>query len=126
MVRRPPRFTLTDTLCPDTTLFRSGLTIVPVPGDAEGINVDYGIEHAADAALVVVTPGQQAPLGTTLSLRRRFQLLHWAASNNVWVIEDDYLSDLQLEGQPAPALASLDEGNRVIHIGSFKIGRAHV
>ena len=95
------------------------LRIVPVPVDAEGLNVDYGIEHAADAALAVVTPGQQAPLGPTLSLRRRLQLLEWAASSGAWIIEDDYLSELQLAGKPTPALASLDEGNRVIHIGSF-------
>ena len=35
------------------------------------------------------------------------------------MIEDDYLSDLQLAGRAAPALASLDRGGRVIHIGSF-------
>lgn len=92
---------------------------IPVPVDAEGINVGYGIEHAADAALAVVTPGQQAPLGSTLSLRRRLQLLEWAASTKAWIVEDDYLGELQLDGRPAPALASLDEGNRVIHIGTF-------
>jgi GntR family transcriptional regulator/MocR family aminotransferase len=95
------------------------LRIVPVPVDAEGLDVDYGIEHAADAALAVVTPGQQAPLGCTMSLRRRLQLLEWAVANNAWIIEDDYLSELQLDGRPAPSLASLDEGKRVIHIGSF-------
>jgi GntR family transcriptional regulator/MocR family aminotransferase len=95
------------------------LNIVPVPVDAEGLNVGYGIENAADAALAVVTPGQQAPLGSTLSLRRRLQLLEWAASSDAWIIEDDYLGELQLQGRPAPALASLDEGKRVIHIGSF-------
>jgi GntR family transcriptional regulator/MocR family aminotransferase len=95
------------------------LSIVPVPVDADGLNVGYGIENAADAALAVVTPGQQAPLGPTLSLRRRLQLLEWAVSSGAWIIEDDYLSELQLEGRAAPALASLDEGKRVIHIGSF-------
>lgn len=95
------------------------LRIVPVPVDAEGLNVGYGIENAADAALAVVTPGQQAPLGSTLSLRRRLQLLEWAVSSDAWIIEDDYLGELQLEGRAAPALASLDEGKRVIHIGSF-------
>jgi GntR family transcriptional regulator/MocR family aminotransferase len=95
------------------------MSIVPVPVDAEGLNVGYGIENAADAALAVVTPGQQAPLGSTLSLRRRLQLLEWADSSGAWIIEDDYLGELQLEGRPAPALASLDEGKRVIHIGSF-------
>jgi GntR family transcriptional regulator/MocR family aminotransferase len=46
-------------------------------------------------------------------------LLEWAVASNAWIIEDDYLSELQLDGRPAPALASLDEGKRVIHIGSF-------
>ena len=97
----------------------AGLSIVPVPVDAEGLNVDYGIENAADAALAVVTPGQQAPLGPTLCLRRRLQLLDWAVSSKAWIIEDDYLGELQLDGRAAPALASLDEDRRVIHIGSF-------
>jgi GntR family transcriptional regulator / MocR family aminotransferase len=87
--------------------------------DENGVDVDYGLQHAPDAALVVVTPGQQAPLGFTLSLARRLRLLDWAAQAGAWVIEDDYLSELQLKGRAAPALASLDRGGRVIHIGSF-------
>jgi len=92
---------------------------VPIPVDADGIDVGYGLQHAPDAALVVVTPGQQAPLGSTLSLERRSRLLDWAAHNKAWVIEDDYLSELQLKGRATPALASLDRAGRVIHIGSF-------
>lgn len=95
------------------------MNLVPIPVDAEGINVDHGIRHAPDAALAVVTPGQQAPLGATMSLTRRLQLLEWAESNDAWIIEDDYLGELQLEGRAAPALASLDKGQRVIHIGTF-------
>ena len=72
-----------------------------------------------DAALVVVTPGQQSPIGSTLSLARRLRLLDWAAHENAWVIEDDYLSELQLKARAAPALASIDRAGRVIHIGSF-------
>jgi GntR family transcriptional regulator/MocR family aminotransferase len=95
------------------------LSIVPVPVDADGIDVGYGLNHAPDAKLVVVTPGQQAPLGFTLSLTRRSRLLDWAAQKGAWVIEDDYLSELQLKGRATPALASLDRAGRVIHIGSF-------
>jgi GntR family transcriptional regulator/MocR family aminotransferase len=95
------------------------LSLAPVPVDADGIDVDHGLRHHPDAKLVVVTAGQQAPLGPTLSLERRLRLLDWAAANRVWVIEDDYLSELQLVGRAAPALASLDRDGRVIHIGSF-------
>lgn len=95
------------------------LSLVPIPVDMQGIDVAYGLQHAADAALAVVTAGQQAPLGVTLSLTRRLALLDWATQANAWVIEDDYLSELQLKGRAAPALASLDRSGRVIHIGSF-------
>ncbi|WP_071000315.1 PLP-dependent aminotransferase family protein [Methylobacterium sp. C1] len=97
----------------------AGLTLVPVPVDADGIDVDRGRRFAPDAALAVVTPGQQAPLGVTLSLGRRLGLLDWANAAGAWVIEDDYLGELQLGGRAAPALASLDRAGRVIHIGSF-------
>jgi GntR family transcriptional regulator/MocR family aminotransferase len=95
------------------------LTPVPIPVDKDGIDVSYGIDNAPDAAVALVTPGQQAPLGATLSLERRLELIAWAARTGAWIIEDDYLGELQLQGRPAPALASLDEGKRVIHIGSF-------
>jgi GntR family transcriptional regulator / MocR family aminotransferase len=95
------------------------LALAPIPVDENGIDVDYGRKHAPEAALAVVTPGQQAPLGHTLSSERRRQLLDWAADAKAWVIEDDYLSELQLDGRAAPALASVDRTGRVIHIGSF-------
>jgi GntR family transcriptional regulator/MocR family aminotransferase len=97
----------------------AGLSLAPIPVDAHGIDVDYGLRRHPDAKLVVATPGQQAPLGSTLSLDRRLRLLEWANESESWIIEDDYLSDLQLSGRAAPALASLDRGGRVIHIGSF-------
>jgi GntR family transcriptional regulator/MocR family aminotransferase len=95
------------------------LQLAPIPVDADGIDIDYGLQYEPDAALVVITPGQQAPLGVTLSLERRLRLLQWAAQERVWIIEDDYLSELQLKARAAPALASLDRAGRVIHIGSF-------
>ena len=95
------------------------LSLAPIPVDGQGIDVDHGLRRAPDAKLVVITPGQQAPLGVTLSLERRLSLLDWAAKERVFVIEDDYLSELQLKGRAAPALASLDRAQRVIHIGSF-------
>ena len=95
------------------------LVPVPVPVDAEGIDVFHGMEKAPDAALALVTPGQQAPLGVTLSLKRRIALLAWAARTGAWIVEDDYLGELQLNRRAAPALASLDRSGRVIHIGSF-------
>jgi GntR family transcriptional regulator/MocR family aminotransferase len=102
-----------------TALSLAGLAVTAVPVDAEGLDVAAGVQTAPEASLAVVTPGQQAPLGMTMSLPRRLALLDWARRSDAWIIEDDYLSELQLKGRAAPALASLDHGGRVLHIGSF-------
>ena len=96
----------------------AGLSLAPIPVDADGIDVDHGLRHVPDAKLVVVTPGQQAPLGSTLSLDRRLRLLEWAAQKAMG--DRRRLSKrAAVEGRAAPALASLDRDGRVIHIGSF-------
>src|SRR5689334_1839800 len=102
-----------------TALGLAGLSVTAVPVDAEGLDVAAAVRTAPKATLAVVTPGQQAPLGMTMSLSRRLALLDWARRSDAWIIEDDYLSELQLKGRAAPALASLDHGGRVLHIGSF-------
>lgn len=109
---------------PGYPLSRSALELcqvstIPIPVDKEGIDVSYGLQHAPKAAMALVTPGQQAPLGATLSLARRLQLIEWAEQTGAWIIEDDYLGELQLNRRAAPGLASLDRSGRVIHIGSF-------
>ncbi len=109
-----PGFTLTR-----TALNLAGINVKSIPVDAEGLDVVAGERDAPEAALAIVTPGQQAPLGMTLSLSRRLALLEWAKRNGAWIVEDDYLSELQLSGRAAPALASLDQSGRVLHIGTF-------
>jgi GntR family transcriptional regulator/MocR family aminotransferase len=54
-----------------------------------------------------------------MSLPRRLALLEWARRHDGWIVEDDYLSELQLAGRAAPALTSLDEDGRALHIGTF-------
>jgi GntR family transcriptional regulator/MocR family aminotransferase len=71
------------------------------------------------ARLAVVTPSNQCPLGVTLSLPRRLELLEWAAQTDAWILEDDYDSEFRYEGRPLPALKSLDEADRVLYAGSF-------
>jgi GntR family transcriptional regulator/MocR family aminotransferase len=97
----------------------AGLTAEPIPVDAEGLCVDEGIVRAPDALVALVTPGQQAPLGAALSSQRRRDLLRWAKAQNAWIVEDDYLGELQLDGHTTPALASGIGAERVIHIGTF-------
>lgn len=97
----------------------AGVISIAVPVDNEGIDVAAGMTLAPGAKIAIVTPGQHSPLGATMSHARRQTLLDWAAAVDGWIIEDDYLGELQLGARAAPALASGDVAGRVIHIGSF-------
>jgi GntR family transcriptional regulator/MocR family aminotransferase len=93
--------------------------VVPVPVDADGIDVERAIALRADAKAAYVFPSNHIPLGVQLSLPRRHALLDWAAQRDAWVIECDYDSELRYSGQPLPSIKSLDRRERVIHLGTF-------
>jgi len=94
-----------------------GMRLLPVPVDEEGMNVARA--RRGKARLAVVTPAHQAPLGVTLSLRRRQALLAWAREARGFVLEDDYDSEFHYSGFKPAALKSLDAEDRVFHAGSF-------
>jgi GntR family transcriptional regulator/MocR family aminotransferase len=92
---------------------------VAVPVDAEGLDVALGRRSAPFAKLVYVTPGRQYPLGVTLTLRRRLELLRWAEQSGAVIFEDDYDSEFRFSGPPLAALKSLDSIDRVVYAGTF-------
>jgi GntR family transcriptional regulator/MocR family aminotransferase len=75
--------------------------------------------RARKAKLVYVTPGHQFPVGTTMSLARRLQLLEWARRSCALIFEDDYDSEFRYAGRPIPALQGLDRHGLVLFAGSF-------
>jgi GntR family transcriptional regulator/MocR family aminotransferase len=97
----------------------AGAQIVPVPVDADGMDVEAGARSAAGARLAFVTPSHQFPLGVPMSLPRRLALLRWATSARAWVVEDDYDCEFRFGAHPIPCLHGLDVDSRVIYVGSF-------
>lgn len=97
----------------------AGCRLLPVPVDAEGLNVADGIHRGRKARAAVVTPSHQFPLGVTMSASRRLQLLDWAQSSGSWIIEDDYDSEYRYGGMPIASLQGLDANSRVIYVGTF-------
>ena len=97
----------------------AGADIVPVPVDEEGINVDEGRTLAPRPRLIYVTPSHQFPLGATLSLQRRLELLEFAREANAWILEDDYDSEYRYTGRPLASLQGLDRSDRVLYMGTF-------
>ena len=101
------------------SLIASGAELVPVPVDDEGLCVAAGLQLAPKFRLAFVTPSHQQPLGSVMSLKRRFALLHSAEQANAWVIEDDYDGDFFFGGRPPPTLKSVDTTGLVIYVGTF-------
>lgn len=101
------------------SLQANGLASVPVPVDADGLVVSEGIRLAPRARVAVVTPAHQSPLGVSLALSRRLDLLAWAKRAGSWIVEDDYDGEYRYVGRPLPALKSLDHDERVLYAGTF-------
>lgn len=89
----------------------------PVPVDDDGL--DLSTIGDASPEMVSITPSHQYPLGTTMSLSRRLNLLEWSAENDVWILEDDYDSEYRYSGQPIAALQGMDNDGRVLYAGTF-------
>lgn len=68
---------------------------------------------------VYITPSHQFPTGKVMPIKKRFEVLAWAAESGGYIIEDDYDSELRYHSKPIPSLHSIDENERVIYIGTF-------
>jgi GntR family transcriptional regulator/MocR family aminotransferase len=90
------------------------VTLIPV--DDRGLMLTDEL-NAAD--LVFTTPSHQFPTTVTMPLERRMELLKRAAKHDFIIIEDDYEFETNYVNEPCPALKSLDDGGRVIYVGSL-------
>jgi GntR family transcriptional regulator/MocR family aminotransferase len=93
--------------------------LVNVPVDQHGMNLTDVGERSSFAQLAYVTPSHQYPMGVTMSIDRRMQLIEWASRNQSWIVEDDYDSEYRYSQRPIPALQGLDTSERTIYVGSF-------
>ncbi len=99
-------------------LFKAyGARLQNVPVDGEGIVVDE--LRRRRARVVYVTPAHHFPLGMSMSLARRLDLLDWARRTDSVILEDDYDSEYRFAGRPLPALQGLDPGGCVVLTGTF-------
>jgi len=83
------------------------------------MDVAFAARHYPDAAMVFATPSHQLPLGVTMSLARRLDLLRWAQAKRAWIVEDDYDSEYRYTGPPLASLQSLDRAGCVIYVGTL-------
>ncbi|HYP85462.1 PLP-dependent aminotransferase family protein [Variovorax sp.] len=118
LMRENTRVAIEDPGYPDArNIFASRSShVVPLAVDADGLPVD---ERLAGFDYVYATPSHQCPTGVTMPLARREALLAMANDSDLVIIEDDFESENRFNGDPIPALKSLDQNNRVIYVGSL-------
>jgi len=87
--------------------------------DGMNINVlEYTIKKYKPRLLYTI-PSFQNPTGYSCPNHKREQILKLADKYDLYIIEDDYVSDLDFEGRKYITLKSMDKSNRVIFIKSY-------
>lgn len=99
----------------------AGAVVVPVPVDAEGVDVDAleALHARTPLRAVYLTPHHHYPTTVTLPASRRLRVLALAQRERLALIEDDYDHEFHYEGRPVLPLASADPARVVIYIGTL-------
>ncbi|MGA8746815.1 MAG: PLP-dependent aminotransferase family protein [Solirubrobacterales bacterium] len=102
-------------------LARRGVKLVPVPLEADGLDLSVLEEALAEGPvkLAHLIPNFHNPAGCTLSADKRRRVVELAAEHGFWVFEDDPYRELPFEGRALETMLSLDRSDRVIHASSF-------
>lgn len=91
--------------------------VIPISLLEDGINITQ--LNDSGARLVYVTPSHQFPLGMTMPVAKRYQLIEWAKRTDSYIVEDDYDSEYRYQQQPIPSLHSLTNCDRIIYMSTF-------
>jgi 2-aminoadipate transaminase len=101
-----------------------------VPQEPDGIDLaaldaihQRLVKSGRRVRFLYVVPNFQNPTGLLWSLRKRMQLLEWAAARNVLILEDDPYRELYFEDSASAAdvrpIKADDREGRVIYLSSF-------
>jgi GntR family transcriptional regulator / MocR family aminotransferase len=99
----------------------AGAHTVPVGLDEQGMCID-GLEEACRRQrirAVYVTPHHQFPTTVTMPPERRIRLLALAEEHEFVIVEDDYDHEFHFAHRPVLPLASAQNWERLLYIGSL-------
>lgn len=94
----------------------AGARVVGIGLDRSGISIEGRSDRPR---LIFVTPSHQYPTGQLMPVKRRQELLAFAASTGAAIVEDDYDSEFHYDGRPVAALQGLDDAGSVFYVGTF-------
>lgn len=99
----------------------AGLRTIPVPADADGVRPDLlaSAFEQSGARVFYCQPLHANPHGAVLAAERRPAVLDAVAAAGAFLIEDDFVRDLTIEGHPPPPLIAADANGHVVYIRSL-------
>lgn len=103
-----------------------GIELCPVPSGFDSLDLDALLRALVDvrargkrARALYLVPDFSNPLGTSMTLAARKELLALAAAEDLLIIEDNPYGQFAYDGPPTPTLKSLDRDGVVIYLGTF-------
>lgn len=93
-----------------------GYKVTPLPVDNIGI-ITKSLKPKPKS-IIYTSAAHQFPLGGTLTLERRHELIDYAEKHHHYIIEDDCDSEFRYKGAPVNSLYQICS-NYVIHVGTF-------
>ena len=107
-------------------LRRRKVNMIGVEVDHDGMRMDQLARVLEDLRgkgvrpkYIYTIPTLQNPTGAVMTMERRWRMLELSEEYGVPIFEDECYADLIFEGEYENAIRSLDDTNRVLHIGSF-------
>jgi DNA-binding transcriptional MocR family regulator len=99
----------------------TGLRVVPVPTDPDGVRPDQLAAAFArtGARLFYCQPLHHNPTGASLASHRRAAITDCVRDAGAFLLEDDYARDLTIDGDPPPPLAADDPDGHVVYLRSL-------
>ena len=98
-----------------------GLNVIGIPIDNDGLRIDALRDALTQhrPALLYTIPSFQNPSGATMSAERREQLIAISREHELLVVADEVYQLLDFGSAPPPPLATYDDADRVLSLGSF-------
>ncbi|WP_078555185.1 PLP-dependent aminotransferase family protein [Bacillus alkalicellulosilyticus] len=96
---------------------QKGATTIPIEVDQFGLKTEL-LPPDSKPKFIIVTPSHQFPLGGTLPIQRRIELIEYAKRRGSYIIEDDYDSEYRYAGPPVSSLQGLFPSG-VIYVGTY-------
>ncbi len=95
-----------------------GAPVRYLPTDYEGILPEALL--SSGASVLHISPQNQFPTGFVMTIQRRQKLISWlSASEERYIIEDDFDSELRLSGRRIAPLMTIDPTGRTIYMNTF-------